>query len=798
MIQDSSFTDQLKAHARSLGADLVGVAPVSRWAKAPIEHSPLGVYPGAKNVIVCGIHFLDAPTELGAEVDPRDPGPAMTEMNVSAMLQDVAYRMCKHLQSLGHKAMFVRQSGAWRYRAANGDRGWVGDICHYYAAVCAGLGEIGWNNLCLTPEYGPRQRFISIITDADLTADPLYDGPSLCDRCKLCVKHCPTDSFNKDVSGKMLSIEIEDKRYEFPDRNLWRCAIGENFMLDVFLPQWTDQNIDERLVLEMEEKAVREHPEWVTGWKMGMCLKHCMPPERRYFDRSYCKAPRRRRDVTPDASQTTMDQIWHKMEKMAGPLQIDMLATASLEDFAAAGVDLRKYLPDAASAVIIGLAYPENCHLNVTYHASKAEIEVGQLLQEEYGFSSLPRWGGHDGQAAVIADLATPADTKEDHKVGSGSDANYSLRMFSDGAPVVSKRFGQRQLWRTIVTNAPLGRRQAQAPAPEPAVTSPTDLREKIAQAARQAGADLVGVAAPDRIAQAAPQIEKMLVDKDYFIVSDKDWPVQARNVWGGQGWPYNPELSKGPDKCLTPQDHLPGARSVIVVGLGLLEASIEQGASGEGNKAGHYHTSTHEESFSQLSTILLKVARVLEAQGFQAVPTFDLCGLASKSGGQSLDLTACRFAALAAGVGELGLNGLVLTPEHGAAQRFACIVTDAELPANDVYAGPTLCLDCGKCMKACPVAAISPLHRKEVEIGGRKFAWATLDALRCDCAKRYGLVADEGGKFIGSQNDVELPEIITSQWLMEAFANRDRIQRPTYTPTMEGCFIACPAGRKK
>lgn len=29
-----------------------------------------------------------------------------------------------------------------------------------HAAVAAGLGEIGWNGFCLTPDNGPRQRFV--------------------------------------------------------------------------------------------------------------------------------------------------------------------------------------------------------------------------------------------------------------------------------------------------------------------------------------------------------------------------------------------------------------------------------------------------------------------------------------------------------------------------------------------------------------------------------------------------------------------------------------------------------------
>ena len=68
---------------------------------------------------------------------------------------------------------------------------------HRAAAVAAGLGEIGWNGLFLSAEFGPRQRVVSVVTDVELEPTPMYDGPPLCDRCMACVEDCPTDAFRK-------------------------------------------------------------------------------------------------------------------------------------------------------------------------------------------------------------------------------------------------------------------------------------------------------------------------------------------------------------------------------------------------------------------------------------------------------------------------------------------------------------------------------------------------------------------------------------------------------------------------
>jgi ferredoxin len=66
-----------------------------------------------------------------------------------------------------------------------------GPFSHRHAATRAGLGEFGYNNVVLTPQFGPRQRFNSIVTDADLAPDPLLAEPvCLRDACMLCQRAC--------------------------------------------------------------------------------------------------------------------------------------------------------------------------------------------------------------------------------------------------------------------------------------------------------------------------------------------------------------------------------------------------------------------------------------------------------------------------------------------------------------------------------------------------------------------------------------------------------------------------------
>ena len=63
--------------------------------------------------------------------------------------------------------------------------------------------------------------------------------------------------------------------------------------------------------------------------------------------------------------------------------------------------------------------------------------------------------------------------------------------------------------------------------------------------------------------------------------------------------------------------------------------------------------------------------------------------------------------AAYICGMGQTGFGGFFLTPRFGPLQRFAFILTDAELEPDPICVDK-LCDDCGKCVAACPGKAIA------------------------------------------------------------------------------------------
>ena len=70
---------------------------------------------------------------------------------------------------------------------------YFGVFSHRHAAVRAGLGEFGYNNIVVTKEFGPRLRFTSIVTTAALEATPLVAEPiCLREECRRCLDACPS------------------------------------------------------------------------------------------------------------------------------------------------------------------------------------------------------------------------------------------------------------------------------------------------------------------------------------------------------------------------------------------------------------------------------------------------------------------------------------------------------------------------------------------------------------------------------------------------------------------------------
>ena len=199
----------VKEWAREAGADIVGIGAMSRFEGAPLQSDPRYIFPEAQSSFGLGVR-VHRGLYRGIEEGTWFAGlPSMGYANINDIHAPIALReVGNFLEDHGYEAVLF-QNTAVRYGCGQGRAVAEGlprpDVFLHFriAAYICGMGEIGWSKVFITPEFGPRQRFAFILTDAPLEPDPLVKPGTLCDRCKQCVKECPAGAINRDESVKV-------------------------------------------------------------------------------------------------------------------------------------------------------------------------------------------------------------------------------------------------------------------------------------------------------------------------------------------------------------------------------------------------------------------------------------------------------------------------------------------------------------------------------------------------------------------------------------------------------------------
>jgi hypothetical protein len=274
--------EQVREVAFRHGADLVGFAPVDRFHSAPKMLHPLDHMPTARTVVVVAIKFPYTIFETAA-VTPADTLTSyvtyIKTMN-SIKLPNLSYEISRYLEDQGHRAIAFMPTGYWRvfpYKEVKTAH--TADFSHRHAAVAAGLGGFGLHGLAMTPEFGVRQRFVSVITEAEIEPTPMCDVEDICDECGHCAGACRLKCFDTDT---MDELSIGDKTYRYWKHDHWRCAWSEHYRLYAADGQWCygfEDNQEPPEVIDREtlRKAFskRDPIDYTSSGIMGWCLREC-------------------------------------------------------------------------------------------------------------------------------------------------------------------------------------------------------------------------------------------------------------------------------------------------------------------------------------------------------------------------------------------------------------------------------------------------------------------------------------------------------------------------------------------
>jgi len=181
-------------------------------------------------------------------------------------------------------------------------------------------------------------------------------------------------------------------------------------------------------------------------------------------------------------------------------------------------------------------------------------------------------------------------------------------------------------------------------------------LTEEVKKFLRSRGADLVGIASPDRLLN-APSNHK-------------------------------------------PEDFLPDVKSLISIGL-RLNASVIKGLP----KTRREYRMVYDVVNFRLNSLAYDVSCLLESKGYKAIPFPASRPYDEK---KIFGDISHKHVAVAAGLGKFGLNNLILTPDYGPYVRFTTVITNAPLKPDPLFPGD-ICKwkECLECVKICPVHAL-------------------------------------------------------------------------------------------
>jgi len=266
--------------ALSGDVDYVGVASVDRFKNAPDGWKPTDLLESCRSVVSLGIRIGE-----GVKVANQRAYSGLrngiyiymmfgyTFLNEGLNLS--AFRISKWLEKKSYISIPIPASGPSDPYMARGA------FSHRHAAVAAGLGEFGWNGLLMTSDAGPRVRLVSILTEAELSPDPLYSGKKLCnkEKCGICNKTCPTNAISKKESVK---IEIGGKLFEHAKLNKVRCMYGITGLVKNALGR-QDVSIPDNPIPKDYMKALAQENPWQKMERLssmcGKCIINCKGPQ---------------------------------------------------------------------------------------------------------------------------------------------------------------------------------------------------------------------------------------------------------------------------------------------------------------------------------------------------------------------------------------------------------------------------------------------------------------------------------------------------------------------------------------
>lgn len=285
-------SELIKAKAKAYGADLCGIAPIGRFEGVDPQRNPKSILPNATSVIGFGFRV---PKGLYYCMDKKTQYNNYTNLGVKYIDEEFSeiflLKMASLIENEGYDACVQRNVSNLKIR---GDKSQNPELTDTYelvfaeavapgkpvpdvimdfpfAAQACGLGSVSVKGNVITPEFGPFVRFVFLVTDLPLEADPAFEN-DLCDRCGACAQSCPGHA-----------IDMEN------GTDTWQCSVyyrgaheSNPFMTDETLKNHPDREKILKGEVRFDAESARKiypylnfMPSRATGYAPCLCGKKC-------------------------------------------------------------------------------------------------------------------------------------------------------------------------------------------------------------------------------------------------------------------------------------------------------------------------------------------------------------------------------------------------------------------------------------------------------------------------------------------------------------------------------------------
>ena len=180
----------VKAKARELGADLVGVTDTARLNLHPPDprwpQTPERIWSECQSIIVIARRI---PAGFFRSQD------LSTKLYTAQLVMNSLDRIALELSYFIEESGFLAFPAAQNYTDPKLKKATYGPLSLRHLAVEAGIGTLGLNLNLLTPDFGPRVYLRAILTDISLESDRMLNK-QLCrgPKCGRCLLACPADA----------------------------------------------------------------------------------------------------------------------------------------------------------------------------------------------------------------------------------------------------------------------------------------------------------------------------------------------------------------------------------------------------------------------------------------------------------------------------------------------------------------------------------------------------------------------------------------------------------------------------